>query len=298
MISTLIQSGCRRRPTELKGDTMPAIFLLLFFTAWLEPQTAQLPPPTLRQVPLDRAAQRLWTKETWTTEGDAPLRAWREQLESRYYAVDIPENIVEQYKQKSLKSPEQRRALFQWGYSAYLLFRRDPGHTRDLQLWSALAKTKAPYSYEFIRMRYLVEMSQGFHNAQITALGERLAKADPKDYTLMSYVCVSYLLNNPEGKRKALMYANEMIQIDPNRATGYAAVANIYYNVWIISNAKDTDAARQAVQGIKEYLKRETRPNQAENKKTNQIIMDRLNHSIAEADKSKIAEADKSNRKP
>ena len=147
-------------------------------------------------------------------------------------------------------------------------------------------------------MHYLVEVSQNLQDDHVTALGERLAKADPKDYILMSYLSSSYSVKDPEGKRKALWYANEMLHIDPNRANGYAAVAGVYHRIWIISHAKDMDAARLAVQGIKEYLKRETRPNLAENKKTAQLIMERLNHSIDEADKSKLAEADKNKPKP
>lgn len=276
---------------------MPVLFCLLFLFGGLGPQAAPTPPPTKRAVPFDKASQWLWTKETWTTEGDAPLRAWREQLEARYLAVDIPVEVVEQYKQKALQSLLQRRALFEWGYSAYLLHRRDPGHTRDFELLQALLKTKAPYSYEFMRMRYFVNVSQNIVNTRLTALGERLAKADTKDYTLMGYLSKNFLLNDPEGKRKALGYANEMIHLDPNRATGYGAVANVYYSIWINSDGKDIDAARQAVQETKEYIKRETRPNMAYNKKAAQHLIDHLNHYIDAADKSKIAEAEKSRPK-
>ena len=266
---------------------MPVLFCLLFLFGGLHPQTAPIPPPTKRAVPFDKASQWLWTKETWMPEGDAPLRTWREQLEARYYAVDIPVEVVEQYKQKALQSPQQRLALFQWGYSAYLLHRRDPGHSIDFQLLRILLKTKSPYSYEFMRMRYFVNVSQGIVNSQITAVGERLADADPKDYSLMGYLSKNFFLNSPEGKRKALRYANEMLQIDPNHATGYGAVANVYYNIWIISDGKDIDAARQAVQQTKEYIKRETRPNMADNKKAAQHLIDHLNHYIDAVEKSK-----------
>ena len=78
---------------------MPGLLYMLFMFGGLEPQSVPTPPPMKRAIPFDKTSQWLWTKETWTTEGDTPLRVWREQLEARYLAVDIPVEVVEQYKQ-------------------------------------------------------------------------------------------------------------------------------------------------------------------------------------------------------
>ena len=265
---------------------MPVLLLLLFWFGGLHSAPAQSPSHQTKPVPFDPSSQWLWTKEEWTTQGDAPLRAWREQFEARYMQTFVPVAVMEQYKQAALQAPQDRRKLFQWGYSAYLLYRREPERSTDLQLLRTLFKTKPPYSYEFMRMRYLVEVSQMLGNDQLTALGERLAKADPKDYVLRYYLSSSFRTDTPEGKRKELAYANELLQIDPNRSIGYAAVAHVYHTAWILSGAKDTASARLAVQNYQEYLKRELHPVRAGDRQLVQDIIDYLNKYIAKADKA------------
>ena len=265
---------------------MPLLYCLLFLLTSSILSLAQSSPGNRARM-VENSAAPLWTQESWTTQGDAPLRTWREQLAARYTDKDIPDSVVQQYKQAALQAPQDRRKLFQWGYSAYLLYRSISGQPTDAELMGALLKAKSPYSYEFQRMHYLLNAAMGFQDQHSLSLGERLVKSNPRDYDVLVRVCKGISVETPESKRKALQYARDLIQLAPERAYSYAVLASIYNTIWILSSAKDTEAARQSVHYYQEYLSREKRATRAEDKKMVQSTIDHLNRYIAAADKNK-----------
>ena len=144
-----------------------------------------------------------------------------------------------------------------------------------------LAETKPPYSYEFLRMWFLaVGKLYGDSNDYLISLGERLAKSDPKDIAVIHELSRSMLVSIPEARKKAFDYANRLRVIDPSRPEAYSDVAAVYYDIWILSDAKDTEAGHQVIHWLNEYLKREKRPIKADNVAFVKATIGRINDAI------------------
>ena len=107
-------------------------------------------------------------------------------------------------------------------------------------------------------MRYLTVEQNGAHNDYTTALGERLAAHDKDDFDVIYYVCTDISTNIPGAKEKSLGYAHRLIELDPDRGTGYVCMADGYYWHWGLYGRHSEDA-KQALHWYEEYLKHEKR---------------------------------------
>jgi len=260
-------------------------FIYIFIV--LNSLSVKTPSNIVETLPLQALPSWIWTQQAWTTKDDISLHLLRQDLDEKYgYGkADIPLEAVNKYKQAFFRASKQRSKLFQWGYAAYLLQTEDQFHPSDPMLLKELEATRPPLSYEFIRMRYLLDVSQFRNNDYMVALGERLAKADPNDCDVRYYLVPGIRVNTPERKRKSLLYAKDLVRISPDHADGYAVVAHVYWLIWISSHNKDVEAGRQAVHWNKEFIKHETRPSKAEAREQIQKQIDWLNKTIAETER-------------
>lgn len=225
-----------------------------------------------------------WTKATWTHEGDAALSGARRQMAARYRETDIPAAVVGEYKKRWQQSPDNRTRLFLWGYADYLLHSSNMRLPSDLELRNALNAAKPPYSYEFMRMRFVAQFTP---NQYTMTLAERLVREDPHDSEVLYYLAASTVPFSQEGKRKALGYAQKLIEVNTEQSVGYGVIAYIYYNLWMNSGRKDVAAAQKAVHFYQEYIRRETRSMRAQYVQTAQQTINQLNQFLASSPKAK-----------
>ena len=169
-----------------------------------------------------------------------------------------------QYKKEYEQKPADNLRLFAWACAVvlpltmHIINPGDANYVNHFDLAEAYEKSKPPYTYEFMRMRYLA-VEQGFdRNDYTTALGERLAAYDKNDFDVICYACADIWTNIPGAQEKSLGYARRLIELDPNRGTGYGCMASRYYNLWAYFGKKSEDA-KQTIYWNQEYLKREKR---------------------------------------
>ncbi len=262
--------------------------LILFLLNGFQTHVSIVPPNLTISVPANQVYLWKWTQEKWLAEPDTELREARDRIERVYLDGADHVEIVERFKKKSLKMPWDRQKLFEWGYAAYLSKKYSYTTQVDKELRKALQTIKPPFSYEFMRMRYLVEDNIFFANDYLTALGERLAQADKSDYAVRLTVTNSIVPSKPGGMKKALIYANELITIDPIRSDAYITTAELYFNIWKIRDVNDSSTAKEAIRWYNEYLSREHRPTRQKTKDYIIQFIGRINKILAELEKSKL----------
>lgn len=239
-------------------------FLVFFLTTLVfAGLQTQKPPHLLGLFPGKSITDSQWTEAKWTTDRDKELRIEREKLERVFMDGKPHSDLVSQLKSVS---QHDRAKLFRWCYATYLMARNDISSCPDPDLSKELSDAKLPYSYEFLRMRFLV-VCRVYYAADdyVVALGERLAKADPKDIAVLHELSRNMLVSIPEARKKAFDYANRLRVIDASRPEAYSDVAAVYYDIWMLSDAKDTDAGHKIIFWLNEYLKREKRSVKADN---------------------------------
>src|ERR1700722_19438599 len=160
--------------------------VLLLAIAGGVPQPPQAVPPHLSMaIPAKDAYRWKWTEENWTEDDDAANALERKRLD-KLFADGYPhEEEAARLKKLALKSPNDRKALFAWGYVTYLSHHADRRRSLDFQLSEALTSAKPPFTHEFARMRFLAIADQFGANDYVVALGERLVTANPKDFDVM-----------------------------------------------------------------------------------------------------------------
>jgi len=248
---------------------------------------SQKPPHLLGLFPGKSIAESQWTEVKWTTDGDKPFRVERDNLEGIFADGRPHPDLVSKLESASQQMPRNQFKLFQWCYATYLMARNDISSRPSALLSKSLSAAKPPYSYEFLRMRFLV-VCKVYYAADdyVVALGERLAKADPKDIAVLHELSRNMLVSIPEARKKAFAYANRLRVIDPSRPEAYSDVAAVYYNVWMLSDAKDTESGHKVIYWLNEYLKREKRPVKADNVAANKYIMNFVNDRIVKEEKA------------
>ena len=244
---------------------------------------AQTPPRYTGKVPAKQMYRIAWTKEKWQGD-DKPYHAVRAKITEALKAGKSPSALIAQYKKEYEQKPTDNLKLFGWA-SAVVLSRTM--HLQDVdvrEILQAFEKSKPPYTYEFMRMRYLAGEQQPLGtNDYTTALGERLAACDKNDFDLFYFLCMDISTNIPGAKEKSLGYAHRLIEIDPNRGTGYGSMAGRYYFYWALYGENREDA-KQSLYWNEEYIKHEQSdaPVYKKNKEYSRLVIKKLQRWLAE----------------
>ena len=237
--------------------TMKLFHSYFLMIALAIPAIAQTPPHYTFTVPPKNVSRFAWTKEKWQGD-DKPYKVVRTRIEQALQAGKSPANLIAQYKNAYQQKPADNLRLFAWVCS--LVFPR-MRHIQDTDfegLQEAFEKSAAPHTYEFMRMRFLSVEQYGGGNDYTTALGERLYAQNKDDTDVIYYLWANICTNTLVAKEKSLGYARRLIELDPNRGTGYICMADRYYDWWA-SYGKNPEDARQCIYWSQEYLKHETR---------------------------------------
>ncbi|RYZ92627.1 MAG: hypothetical protein EOP06_03705 [Proteobacteria bacterium] len=117
----------------------------------------------------------------------------------------------------------------------------------------ALASTPSPRVYNWTRLRFLVD-ARNFPDTLLRPVGERLVQRDPKDYEVKYRLIDTFNPGESKAEKKqALIYAHDLIRLNPKRASGYSALGGVYYRDWLL-NKNRTDAGN-AIAAYQRYLK-------------------------------------------
>lgn len=213
----------------------------LFCLLFVAPIYGQKAPPK-KQIPYVPHTQFAWTQEAWTAD-EKPFQSVRVAL---VMAQQQHKNMLAQAKQygaTAKKKPNDALAVFKWGYAAWLASNYGTNHAANAELFdanNALTKTPSPHSYQYDRLRYLIDACDSQRG--VKELGERLIKRNPNDFYVVYYQ-IDLLTPGlvAADKKEAFDLCNKIIHDYPKDANGYERLASVYQRLWWVS-ANKTDA--------------------------------------------------------
>lgn len=270
---------------------MKNIYLCIVFVALCMTIKAQTPPNYTFAISPKVARRFAWTTEQW--QGDnSPYRTVRRQITTELKEGKTYTTLAARYKKEFEQKQTDHLKLFAWACALVYKPILTPSDQPDIfdsiyskqldELLQALNRSKPPYTLEFMRIRYLSMEQFGVLNDYLTALGERLVEQNKDDFELLYYAWSDIRTNIPGAKEKSLEYARRLIELDPNRPTGYACMAERHYGHWSMYG-EHTEDAKQAVHWEQEYLKHEKRvgPRYDRGRKTAQLTIEKLQKWLA-----------------
>ena len=219
------------------------------------PKTKQ---PKVRHIPYYG-----WTQESWTGD-ERPYRRIRLDIEALAAKGQLTENVVRQYREISVGIFKPQNA-YRWAYALYMFVINNVPDTNERnrkfrEVGLILPQVPFPKTYEYARMRYLLQMESDPYSTYMRTLGKRLALRDPNDY-LVKYNLIGTLIPRryPQEKQLGLRYIQDLIRIDRNRAIPnvYLAEGRIYYSAFL--GTKSQSDGNNAITAYRKYL-RLTRP--------------------------------------
>ncbi len=224
-----------------------------------------------------------WTQINWSTVDEPQFRAARLAVEMLFEDGREHADEVTTFKRDSESHPNDRLRLFKWGVAQYEAMFSTISRRPDPNFDAAIAAAKSPYTYEFMRMRFLASAPPQVRvNSFQVTLGQRLLEFNVRDRQVLYALCQSMDLSSPMGTAKATFYAKELMQLEPNRPVGYAELARLNWIAYMNSHGKNIDAAREVVKWGAEYMRRETRPVRRSDVERTSSIIERMKLVIAE----------------
>ena len=198
-----------------------------------------------------------WTREAWTGD-DKPYQQARTEIEGQFIDAKNPELLLQNYKTDALKSPHDTLAQFRWACAAYTYASKktvkdEVGFRILPSVILALASVPSPHTYDYDRLRFLIQSFAIVVPYQLKSIAERLLKKNPED-ALVKYALAA-LLNNSNNSRDrvmAMVYAQQLVNKYPKDAKYYSLLAGFAYTTWFRSKTQ-TDA-NKAIAAYQRYL--------------------------------------------
>lgn len=216
-----------------------------------------------------------WTREAWTGN-DTPYRSIRDAIDVMIAKGKKPDDLYPKYQVLAEQHPSDPQAQFRWTYAAYKAA-TEPGVTRHdgiIKMGRAeeeLAVVSQPHSYEYDRLRFLVESYYaGVQNA-LNDAGKRFLKQEPGNIEIRHCV-IQNLTDAGEWRdypynrvfadqKKALAMAQEFLQAHPSAAWPYRTIGDIHHRWWTRTN--QPSEANQAIASYRQYLQAGPENNQS-----------------------------------
>lgn len=176
-----------------------------------------------------------WTKEKWK-DSDKSFQSVRRNIDQMIAKGRKPDDLRKSYKASAQKEPQDAQAQFRWAYAAD----RDSAKQHESAevekrlsgVADAMAKPDSPRSYQYGRLRYLMEVRRAKWGGNwfIVEFGKRLVKRNSNDWDVKYYLTYD-LLNSedvPDRRVTALKYANQIKQAFPKRPSSYSTLGWVY----------------------------------------------------------------------
>lgn len=208
-----------------------------------------------------------WTREAWTADDHSYLLV-QDNVDSAISQGQKPETLLVRYRGEALVHPDDTKALFRWGYTAYraasqvevapsqaYLRFETPGSINTVQ---GLMMKKYVPSYQYARLLFLL-LNFDAPDSQTGDLGWRLLKHSPNDKQVEYDMLVFRSSDSrPAVRQQARLEAEHLAQ--QGSPEGYWVLAGIYLRMFTITKFPHADKARtqpiadKAVAALRRYV--------------------------------------------
>ena len=190
-----------------------------------------------QSAPFRLPAQFAWTTEAWTAD-EKPYQAERIAIAIAQRQGKNMLALAKQYGAAAKAKPKSDAlAVFRWGYAAWLAYDYGNGNNTPAayELFDAnkaLETTPSPHSYQYDRLRFLIEACANSQRG-VKGLGERLLKRNLNDFDVVFYqIGMTYGSLSEADNQRALELSKMLIQKYPNNSTGYERAGTTYQGLW------------------------------------------------------------------
>lgn len=230
--------------------------VLIFATALVATVHGQTEKPYRAHGAPWRPTKWAWTTEEWTGN-NLPYRDSRVLIDRIGNNAPRLQKLLEEYEAAAAKKPFDPLAQYRWGYSVYQaatgkVLRSSETRANIEIVAAALEKAPSPHVYEYARLRFLIEMWQ-YPKFEHLTIGKRLVKRDATDrsvkYFLTRILAWSRL---PGDKQQALVYARELLTVNPQKASYHSLLGGVYLNLW--HESRKREYAEKAIASYNKYL--------------------------------------------
>lgn len=229
--------------------------------------------PVAQAARAELAARFAWADESWSGD-DGPYRRIRDEIDCLVTTGQKPEALALTYGVQARTRRSDPEAVFRWAYAAYVaasvphLSVAEKYQRLGLSV-STMARPASPHSYQYDRIRYLLEVFiSPVGDYHLIQMGERLLQREPNNREFF----YDYVKNLSDGGdawdrpysrvhadlQKALSLAKTDLQAHPNDARLYRLIGDVYYAQWRHDNAQAN--AQSATQAYRRYLQLTTEP--------------------------------------
>lgn len=205
-----------------------------------------------------------WVTEKWDAD-EKPYIRIKNEIRSAVAKGKKPDVLAVSY-EGAYKRKSDRFAAFRWGTAAYLAYAKADAKGNQSSIISmygsvcravdAMASIPSPRSYEFARLRFLMQalMRSRAKSSDQLKVGERLVQRNPKDIEVGSLMQKYWGYSmSVVDRHKAVSLALKMAKANPTYIYRLAYVARAYLNLWSLTGKREDRLA--AIEAYRQYLK-------------------------------------------
>lgn len=231
------------------------VIVSVLCVSWVQPGASDLATNSDEESLLAKPA--IWSSQEWTAN-DHPFRAAKTEIDKAVKNGKKPEVVAQACEGQANKRPLQAIAVFRWAYAVdKAVAAKKPFDPEGLRKPLILMRrTMPPHSYEYARLRFLLESSLGGSGSySLTKMvGERLLQRNPKDVSVKMRMCsILTSSRNPQEPQRALKMAKELVADNSKSANRYLCLGNVYYSLWFRDQQKVQREG--AIAAFRQYLK-------------------------------------------
>lgn len=237
-----------QNPTKPAVLAALAVLLLAGLAVCERPLVAQLASPQQQT-----SSATSWMTEKWTGD-ETHYAAARENINRDFSRGGITVAYLKGLETAWNQDEQDPLKLFRWAYARYKAQGLHPPIPfTTVPAYGAFNEVPSPHTYEYARVRFLIETSLS-RPRELMAIGKRLLARNPDDFDVEFALsrCFGETMS-AEEKQSALAYADHLINKYPNKSSVYAVKAGVYFSYWI--DHRNKQDARDAIQWYQKYLK-------------------------------------------
>ncbi len=200
-----------------------------------------------------------WCKEDWTGS-DTPFIAVERNIDNRVAQGAKPSALLAAFRRAALSNPRNATSQFAYAYAAQKTAdAKTDGQSLDSLLQpplKALGEVPSPRSYQYTRLRWLLEHKVGQWKGfmPVIGLGKRLIARNPKDKTVRFYLVEELLLSRvPTDQTVELPRYAQEIENEPQKSVAtYSLLAGVYHDLLLTTH--NPEYADKAISNYQRYL--------------------------------------------
>ena len=197
-----------------------------------------------------------WTTEQWDGS-EQPYQQIRKRIDDLAdHGADLLA-LSNANKSVADAAPNDPKAQYAWAYAAWKFTRLPHESEKRYSLLQdipeALAATPSPHSYEYARMRFIIQSSL-VCKPQLRSVGKRLLQREPSDDDVKNLLVRVYIpVQTLAEKAEAIAYLRQLIAENPKKASYQATYGWIYMTSY--EALKQPSDADKAISYFQTYLR-------------------------------------------